>query len=330
MSNIITLAQLIAQLLNTNPQDMKNTQFIPLNPVQYVMIDEKKEEKISPSLAAPMFHGRVWRDLYGAGADSADVIITNKNGIDTVMARVGRTGTTSYYSRTVPDGWGLVIGDIVIIKAKDIDGDSAKTWRNVTSATGANLVIDLFTENVYNTHKGHSLLIKAVKDDLIDSVDAKCWVKGKPDTLQDRFRRNTSFYNIAFNAENFPTASRPTLGDSIFFKMTTGTYAAESKGLYLNQFIDGDTFPSCSLRLLGVTEEQLERKLRDNRLIITPNPSKGMIVLPSQFKGFLYDASGRKIMDIKNEKLDLRNYSNGVYFVTDIDNKQRGKLTLLK
>ena len=64
MTNILTLAQVVAQILNTNPQDMKNTQIVPINPIQYVMLDEKKEDP-KPTLVGPTIHGKVWRDNYG-------------------------------------------------------------------------------------------------------------------------------------------------------------------------------------------------------------------------------------------------------------------------
>ncbi|MCL6500998.1 MAG: hypothetical protein K6T16_03140 [Candidatus Pacearchaeota archaeon] len=271
--------------------------------------------------APPNFDGKVWRDVYGNPADSADVIITNKNGIDTVITRVGRAGILGYWGRAAPVEWNLQLGDTVKIKTIDIDGDSAKTWREVTSTTGNNRVIDLYPEN---DEINDALLIRKVWDTGIDSVDAKCWVKGKLDTLYGRFRINTDFYNISFNRANFPIVSRPQIGDSVFFRMTGGSYVANSKGIYMEKLDDGDTFPSCSLKLIGI-KENLENKI--NPLFkLAPTITNGPLnILGMKLEsGSIYNAAGEEIKKIYNvDKLDLRemNVPSGIYFV--VDDKKR-------
>lgn len=279
------------------------------------------------SQAQPTFHGKVWRDIYNNPADSANVILTHPNGIDTVMAKVGGVGP-AYWTRAPPDWWNLQLEDVVGIKVIDANGeDSTKTWRDVTSLT-SDLVTDLFVDPDEPNGDGQSLLIKKVWD-TVDSVNAKCWVKDKQDTLDGRFRINTNFYNISFNAKNFPLASRPQIGDSVFFKMTEGTYEAISKGTYQEFFIDADTFPSCSLKIVGV-KENLEKKVYELELIIKPNPVTNYIVFGKKFDGFLYDISGKRISSIdvdKGYRLNLGGIPSGIYYLvgkkTELDKPKK-------
>jgi len=264
--------------------------------------------------APPQFSGKVWRDIYGNSADSADVIITHPNGIDTIMTKVSRGGIPAYWARAAPDPWNLGLGDTVDIKVIDTNGeDSTKTWRDVTSPTGGNLVIDLFTDPDEPNGDGQSLLIKKVWD-TVDSVDAKCWVKGKPDTLNGRFRINTGFYNISFNAKNFPVASQPQLGDSIFFKMTTGSYKANSKGVYQEFFFDGDTFPSCSLKIVGIEGYKQEKPYQDYQIF--PTITNGNVKIYGVNAFSVYNSAGQRVDKEKNNsRTYFINGPDGVYFL---------------
>ncbi|MCL6500408.1 MAG: T9SS type A sorting domain-containing protein, partial [Candidatus Pacearchaeota archaeon] len=201
-------------------------------------------------------------------------------------------------------------------------GQTARTFRIVTP-TG-NRIVTLFPG-------GHNFMVNKIFD-TVDSANVKCYSKGAvwSDTLIQRFDIGLPSDNIYFNREKF--SRKPALNDSIIFEITEGSYYGRTACQYKRALWDADSAPSCSLRLVGVNEN-LESKLDEPRsLIIRPNPAKNYIVFNQEVKGFLYDATGKKIMSLDSDKLDLKkiNIPSGVYFIKDDKKKLGGKVTVIR
>jgi len=261
----------------------------------------------------PGFDGKVWRGSYGTPADSANIILYNPHGPDTAMAKVGRF-SSGYWSRAPSSSWGLLVGDTVRMKIVDINGDSANTLRNITF-NGNNRVVDMYPA-------GHSLLVRYVWDS-VDSANAKCFVKGKQDTLRGRFDINSGFWDISFNAANFPLRSRPVYGDSIKIEAWEGSVRGSTQGIFKNEFIDADTLPSFNL-VSGVYEELDKHDRFVGDLRITPNPFTSFATLPAhEAERFsLYDVSGRRVGTYRGDRVG-EGLAPGVYFLRSSDNKDK-------
>lgn len=75
----------------------------------------------------------------------------------------------------------------------------------------------------------------------------------------------------------------------------------------------------------------LENKiLKEGFIKVFPTHTLNYAMIDKDFKGFLYNSAGQKVMDIESRNLDLRNLNDGVYFLIDGTNQNRGKLIKLK
>lgn len=266
------------------------------------------------------FSGFVRDAANGVSSDSALVKLVNPVN-DTITTKVSRL-SPEYWNRTSNHGW---INDYDTLKVIIIDTteQEARTFY-IVKPTG-NPISTLFCG-------GHAFLVPRVWG-TVDSVTAKCYSKGPivwSDTLQGRFRRGIPHDDIYFNREKF--SRKPALNDSIIFEITEGSYSARTACQYKRALWDADSAPSCSLHLIGVNED-LENKLDEPRsLIIKPNPAKNYIMFNQEVKGFLYDASGKKIMSLDSDKLDLKkiNIPSGIYFIKDDKKKLGGKVTVIR
>lgn len=260
----------------------------------------------------PGFDGNTWRGSYPIPANGANITLFNPRGPDTVMARVDNTG---YWARAPPPSWNLQLLDTIKIKIKDTNGDSARTYRVITF-NGNNSVVDIYPN-------GHSLLVPFVKDGSVDSVDAKCFVKSKQDTLNGRFGRHSYPFDVSFNAPNFPLRSRPVYGDSVVFLISHSGYQTARTALqYKNEFWDADTAASCSLQASGVEREPVNIERIINDLIASPNPTKGHIRFNREFKGILYDLNGRRVRDVNGKEIEMNNLPSGTYFLIEKQNEK--------
>lgn len=85
-----------------------------------------------------------------------------------------------------------------------------------------------------------------------------------------------------------------------------------------------------TLRFTGVgATENLESKLGKTQVLITPNPTNGLIRFGEKAKGIIYDATGKKVMTVNAENVDLEKRPDGIYFYVD-DRKQTRKIILVK
>lgn len=267
--------------------------------------------------AALTFDGKVWRGTYGTGADSAVVTLYNPRGPpDTAMAKVSEFGSSGYWSRAPP--WTLQAGDTVKIKTKDTNSDSAMTYRIVTSPNGGNLVVDQYPA-------GHSICVKSAQDG-VDSVNAKCWVDGKLDTLYGRFRRNTSFYNISFNSENFPSRSKPNLNDLLKVEAWEGSVRGSTQGRFKREFWDADTLPSFNL-VSGVYEEIDKHDKFVSDLRISPNPASRYFMFNKAINGTIYNSAGQKVGNVYGNKFNTEGLASDIYF---IKYSEKGKESIKK
>lgn len=262
------------------------------------------------------FDGKAWRGTYGTGADSAVVTLYNpRSPPDTAMATVSRFGPGSW-SRAPP--WVLQVGDTVKIKIRDTNGDSARTYRIITNPTQNNRVVDMYPA-------GHSICVYRATDS-VDSVNAKCWVDGKLDTLYGRFMRNTSFYNISFNAVNFPSRSRPNLNDLVKVEAWEGSIRGSTQGRFINEFIDADTLSSFNLTS-GVYEEIDKHDKFVGDLRISPNPASKYFMFNKSINGTIYNSAGQKVGNVYGNKFNAEGLASDIYF---IKYSEKGKESIKK
>jgi len=253
--------------------------------------------------AFPTFYGKVWRGSYGNPATGAYVILKHPTLNDTVMVRVGSDGS---WARAPP--WNLNLNEIVSTKGIDTNGDSVKTTSRVTSISGSILVYDLFPA-------GHSILVEKATDS-VDSTNAKCYVKGKQDTLIGRFDIDSGFWDISFNANNFPARSRPVNGDTIKVEAWEGSLQGSTSGIYGQyQFIDVDTLRSFNLYSGTPQETHLEGRVINN-LRISPNPvtSNAYLQFNQNVDGALYNIAAQKVREIHGNRASLNGLAPGTYF----------------
>ncbi len=253
------------------------------------------------------FSGFVYDAANGVSSDSALVQLVSPLNNDTITTKVSRT-SPKYWNKTSQPGWINDDGDTAKTIVTDTTGQQARTF--IITEGGGDYVHALFPG-------GHAFLVKKVWGS-VDSVDAKCYSIGPTvwsDTLEGRFRILPVIIHdeIYFDREKFQNP--PALNDSFVIEVSEGSLYAETKGQYKREFWDVDKAPNCSLQIVGV-EENLEKKIH-KPLIIKPNPATNYITFGKQFKGFLYDASGKKVLSINSDRLDLRkaDISSGIYFV---------------
>jgi len=82
----------------------------------------------------------------------------------------------------------------------------------------------------------------------------------------------------------------------------------------------------------GIKENLEKRVKKTNSLVIKPNPTRNYVIFKDHVEGFLYDISGKKIMDVNGNRLDLdkSKISSGTYFVVDKNKNQQGRVTVVK
>jgi hypothetical protein len=264
---------------------------------------------------SPGFDGQVWRGSYGTGADSTVVTMYNPHNTDSATTRVGRGGASGYWIKGTT--WNnIVLGDSVRIKVVDTNGDSARTYKIVTSISGNNRTFDLFPA-------GHSILVKRVTDS-VDSTNAKCYVKGKQDTLSGRFDINNFCWDISFNAANFPIRSRPVNGDTVVIEAREDGYYGSTYGIYgRKQFGDVDSLNDFNMAS-GVYEEIDKHDRFVGDLRITPNPFTSFATLPGHEgeRFSLYDISGRRVGTYRGDRVGV-GLAPGVYFLRSSDSQDK-------
>ncbi len=79
--------------------------------------------------------------------------------------------------------------------------------------------------------------------------------------------------------------------------------------------------------VIGVVEENLEKRVKGGRLIVKPNPAKNYIV--SNYEAVLYDALGRQVRKIDEGK-NVIDLNSGVYFIKREDDNDVKKLVILR
>lgn len=74
----------------------------------------------------------------------------------------------------------------------------------------------------------------------------------------------------------------------------------------------------------------LKEDLKEDLIKVFPTHILNYATIDRDFKGFLYNGAGQRVMAIDSRNLDLRDLNYGVYFLIDETNQSRGKLIKLK
>ncbi|UZE94075.1 MAG: T9SS type A sorting domain-containing protein [Candidatus Pacearchaeota archaeon] len=246
------------------------------------------------------FSGFVYPAANNVPTDSGPVAIVNPSN-DTIWTKIGQD-MDNFYTRTSDPGW-IYDGDTVKVSVADTTGQTASTFRIVKPT--ANYLTTLFPG-------GHAFVVNKVWDS-VDSVDAKCWVKGKPDTLNGRFRIGIPDDDIYFNRGKF--LDPPALNDSIIFEISEGSLYARTGCKYERALWDADSAPSCSLNIVGIGEN-LENKVQEPFSLIKTNPvTNGILNLNQKGNFVLYNAAGSLVKKANGDKINVKTLPSGAYFL---------------
>jgi len=247
------------------------------------------------------FKGWVYDAANGVSSDSALVQIVNPLN-DTITTKVSRSGPKYWYKNTPYPGW-IDNDSTVKVFVTDTTGQTASTFRIVKPT--ANYLTTLFPG-------GHAFVVNKVWDS-VDSVDAKCWVKGKPDTLNGRFRIGIPYDDVYFNRGEF--LYPPALNDSIIFEISEGSLYARTGCKYERALWDADSAPSCSLNIVGIGEN-LENKVQEPFSLIKTNPvTNGILNLNQKGNFVLYNATGSLAKKANGDKINVKTLPSGAYFL---------------
>jgi hypothetical protein len=157
---------------------------------------------LAPKLAdaSPSFEG--W-----AHPDSSNFTLFKPDSSDSVSGLVGQYAP-NYWTRTVPDQWGVLLGDSGIARFDTPSDTSYLKWFCRGAST---LQPTVFVG-------GYGISVRDVTDGGIDSVDAKCFKQGGLDTLYGSFDITSSSweYEIYFDASTLGLVD----GDTVVIEAT--------------------------------------------------------------------------------------------------------------
>ncbi len=203
------------------------------------------------------------------------------------------------------------------------DTISNETWNGNNRVFGKVIInddvskgLELFYDNQSDTLLEHAPNVRKLIDEtgLTDPILAISYKNNNP-ALQCTTALDTALNGHFFHA--YPIGAldiEP--GDSITTEFTKGstiipvTFEVDTALGQAQLVADTIKFQSTGIK------ENLENKLHES-LIIKPNPATNYLTFGKNIEGFLYDASGKKVLSINSDRLDLRkaDISSGIYFV---------------
>jgi len=211
--------------------------------------------------------------------DSSQVTIFNQDHNDSVLALTGQF-VKNYWSRTLPAGWNVLIGDSGTVKIKSLANDISNIKWFCRAAS--DLLPTAFAGK-------YSISVRDVSNSA-DTVTAKCYKKGGLDTLTGVFDITTSpfAYEIYFDASSLGLNNE----DSVFIDAYAPGEHGQTKGKVQHRFIDADTLARFNL-IVGIPEEHRQSKPLEYQ--VYPTITSGYVNIKGTNKVNVYDISGRNI-----------------------------------
>ncbi len=238
--------------------------------------------------------------------DSSIVTIYNKTHTDSITALVGQF-LKNYWSKTLPAGWGVNIGDSGTVRIKSPTNDISNIKWFCTAAS--DLLPTAFAGK-------YSISVRDASNGA-DTVTTKCYKKGGLDTLIGVFDITTSSfaYEVYFDVSSLGLNN----GDSVFIDAYAPGEHGQTKGVVQHRFIDADTLASFNL-VVGIPEEQKQKKALEYQ--VYPTITKGKVNVKGLEKGFdVFNVAGQLIEDYQINSTGSYefNYPDGTYFIMPKD-----------
>ncbi len=275
----------------------------------------------------------------GAYAQNAKVRLMNANGdsaIATANFYVPKLDAY-YWSKSTNI---VTVNDTCWIRFTDAanSGKKQDIWTIVGGTNG------IITANLDKNLWNYSIDVMNVTDGLDTLIRADLRLKRQgrfSDVICDTFNTASDYDDISLNAAKSESVQVWTnngnnpnniLGDSIFITVRSiinPNKVGSSRGIVRRFWYNipystgggwGDHLPDIVLQVGVIEENKLENLVQENKLIASPNPTKGNIILNQEGDYYLYNVLGQEVLKgnyQKGKKIDLDGLSlpNGAYLL---------------